>query len=46
MIYQFDNFLLIASFNYFLDFEEVGNKAKEILKQIKNNEKENFILYK
>ena len=41
-----DNFLGIFSFNFLSDYENVGKKAKEIMKYIKKNEHKYFILFK
>ena len=41
-----DNFLCIFSFNFLSDYENVGKKAKEIMKYIKKNEHKYFILFK
>ena len=45
-IYQNENFILICSFNFFLDYDDVIQKMKDILKQIKKDENKYFILYK
>ena len=45
-IEQNENFILICSFNFFMNFEEIGQKMLEILKFIKKNEKKYFILFK
>ena len=45
-IYQNENFMLICSFNFFLDYDDVIQKMKDILKQIKKDENKYFILYK
>ena len=45
-IYQNENFILICSFNFFLDYDNVIQKMKDILKQIKKDENKYFILYK
>ena len=41
-----DYFLCIFSFNFLSDYENVGKKAKEIMKYIKKNEHKYFILFK
>ena len=41
-----ESYILICSFNFFFDFDEVGFKMKEILRQIKKDENKYFILYK
>ena len=45
-IYQNETFILICSFNFFLDYDDVIQKMKDILKQIKKDENKYFILYK
>ena len=45
-IYQNENYILICSFNFFLDYDDVIQKMKDILKQIKKDENKYFILYK
>jgi len=45
-IEQNENFLLICSFNFFMNFEEIGQKMTDILKFIKKNEKKYFISFK
>ena len=45
-IEQNENFILICSFNFFMNFDEIGQKMLEILKFIKKNEKKYFILFK
>ena len=45
-IMQNENYILICSFNFFIDFDEVSMKMNNILKQIKKNENKYFIIYK
>ena len=45
-IQENESYILICSFNFFFDFDEVGFKMKEILRQIKKDENKYFILYK
>ena len=39
-------FLIICSYNFFLDYDEVGRKAKDLIKYMKKNENKHFILFK
>ena len=45
-IQENESYILICSFNFFFDFDEVGFKMKEILRQIKKDENKYFIIYK
>jgi hypothetical protein len=45
-IEQNENFILICSFNFFMNFEEIGQKMTDMLKYIKKNEKKYFITFK
>ncbi len=45
-IMQNENYILICSFNFFIEFDEVSMKMNNILKQIKKNENKYFIIYK
>ena len=45
-IEQNENFILICSFNFFMNFEEIGQKMTDMLKYIKKNEKKYFISFK
>ena len=45
-IMQNENYILICSFNFFIDFDDVSMKMNNILKQIKKNENKYFIIYK
>ena len=41
-----ENFLIICSYNFFCDYDEVGRKAKDLIKYMKKNENKHFILFK
>ena len=41
-----ESFLIICSFNFFCDLEEVGKKTKDLMKYMKKNENKHFILFK
>ena len=41
-----ENYLIILSYYYFIDNEEIGKKIKELIKHIKKNEHKYFILFK
>ena len=41
-----ENFLIICSYNFFADYDEVGRKAKDLIKYMKKNENKHFILFK
>ena len=41
-----ENFLIICSYNFFCDFEEVGRKTKDLMKYIRKNENKHFIIFK
>ena len=41
-----ENYLIILSYNFFIDNEEIGKKIKELIKHIKKNEHKYFILFK
>ena len=45
-IMQNENYILICSFNFFIEFDEVSMKMNNILKLIKKNENKYFIIYK
>ena len=39
-----ENFLIICSYNFFSDYDEVGKKAKDLIKYLKKNENKHFII--
>ena len=41
-----ENFLIICSYNFFCDFEEVGRKTKDLMKYFRKNENKHFIIFK
>ena len=41
-----ENFLIICSYNFFLDYDEVGKKAKDLMKYMRKNEHKHFIIFK
>jgi hypothetical protein len=41
-----ENFLIICSYNFFCDFEEVGRKTRDLMKYIRKNENKHFIIFK
>ena len=41
-----ENFLIICSYNFFSDYDEVGRKAKDLIKYMKKNENKYFIIFK
>jgi hypothetical protein len=41
-----ENFLIICSYNFFSDYDEVGKKAKDLIKYLKKNESKHFIIFK
>ena len=41
-----ENFLIICSYNFFSDYDDVGKKAKDLLKYMKKNEHKHFIIFK
>ena len=41
-----ENFLIICSYNFFSDYDEVGKKAKDLIKYMKKNENKHFIVFK
>ena len=46
-VIEVNEFLLcIFTFNFFLEYDEVGKKSKELIKYIKKNENKFFILFK
>jgi hypothetical protein len=41
-----ENFLIICSYNFFSYYDEVGKKAKDLIKYLKKNESKHFIIFK
>ena len=41
-----ENFLIICSYNFFSDYEEIGKKTKDLIKYMKKNENKYFIIFK
>ena len=41
-----ENLLIICSYNFFSDYDEVGKKAKDLIKYMKKNENKHFIVFK
>ena len=41
-----ENFLIICSYNFFSDYDEVLKKAKDLIKYLKKNENKHFIIFK
>ena len=41
-----ENFCIICSYNFFSDYDEVGKKAKDLIKYLKKNENKHFIIFK
>ena len=41
-----ENFLIICSYNFFSDYDEVGKKAKDLMKYMRKNEHKHFIIFK
>lgn len=41
-----ENFLIICSFNFFSDYDEIGKKTKDLIKYMKKNEAKHFIVFK
>ena len=41
-----ESFLIICSYNFFSDYDEVGKKAKDLIKYMKKNENKHFIVFK
>ena len=39
-------FLIICSYNFFSEYEEVGKKSKDLIKYMKKNENKHFIIFK
>ena len=39
-------FLIICSYNFFSDYDEVGKKAKDLIKYMRKNEYKHFIIFK
>ena len=46
IIYVNESFIIICSFNFFSDIEEINKNCKEILKYFKKHENRYFIIYK
>ena len=41
-----ENFLCIFSYNFFVEYDEIGKKTKDLIRYIKKNESKFFILFK
>ena len=41
-----ESFLIICSYNFFSDYDEVGKKTKDLIKYMKKNETKHFIVFK
>jgi hypothetical protein len=41
-----ENFLIICSYNFFSDYDEIGKKTKDLIKYMKKNENKHFIVFK
>ena len=41
-----ENFLIICSYNFFSDYDEIGKKTKDLIKYMKKNETKHFIVFK
>ena len=41
-----ENFLIICSYNFFSDYDDVGKKAKDLMKYMRKNEHKHFIIFK
>ena len=41
-----ENFLIICSYNFFCDYEDVGRKTKDLMKYMRKNESKHFIIFK
>jgi len=41
-----ESFLIICSYNFFSDYDEIGKKTKDLIKYMKKNESKHFIVFK
>ena len=41
-----ESFLIICSYNFFSDYDEIGKKTKDLIKYMKKNENKHFIVFK
>ena len=41
-----ESFLIICSYNFFSDYDEIGKKTKDLIKYMKKNETKHFIVFK
>ena len=41
-----ESFLIICSYNFFSDYDEIGKKTKDLIKYMKKNENKYFIVFK
>ena len=41
-----ENFLIICSYNFFSDYDEIGKRTKDLIKYMKKNENKHFIVFK
>lgn len=41
-----ESFLIICSYNFFSDYDEIGKRTKDLIKYMKKNENKHFIVFK